>query len=233
MPNFNIQCLSRQESKEDIPIPGTYQQRTHTRRSSHHQAYGVGNYDSRRNSSHSSAGSTQSWATPPPSRAKRSRLFYAPLILVEPEEPWDKMNHSLPSLPRSTWYTEEQESPYRTYAAATLRVPGQLDHRYNDKRGSADSLVEAVLISEGLELYARDPKFVAFAKREIADACHMTVDEMESAASDLLGRRARGNGDTGRAPCRRDYGPAYSDEESMRGADEEELRDEMACVTSF
>uniref|UniRef100_UPI00398E59A7 calcium channel, voltage-dependent, L type, alpha 1F subunit isoform X2 n=1 Tax=Pristiophorus japonicus TaxID=55135 RepID=UPI00398E59A7 len=234
MPNFRIQCLGRQESEVDIPIPGTYQQRTRSRGALHHQDYSVGSYESQRSSSRSSVGSTQSWATPPPSRAKMSRVFYAPLILVEPEEAWDKKNHhSLPSLPRSTWYTEEADSPYRTYTAATLRVPGQLDHHYSDKRGSADSLVEAVLISEGLELYARDPKFVAFAKREIADACHMTVDEMESAASDLLGRQARGNGDCGRGPCRRDHAPVYSDEEPGRGADEEELRDEMACVTSF
>uniref|UniRef100_A0A8C3NJI7 Voltage-dependent L-type calcium channel subunit alpha n=1 Tax=Geospiza parvula TaxID=87175 RepID=A0A8C3NJI7_GEOPR len=53
-----------------------------------------------------------------------------------------------------------------------------------------------VLISEGLGLFARDPKFVAVAKREIADACDMTMDEMESAAADLLTRR-REPGSTG------------------------------------
>uniref|UniRef100_A0A6I8PGJ1 Voltage-dependent L-type calcium channel subunit alpha n=1 Tax=Ornithorhynchus anatinus TaxID=9258 RepID=A0A6I8PGJ1_ORNAN len=60
-----------------------------------------------------------------------------------------------------------------------------------------------VLISEGLGLYARDPKFVAFAKREIADAWHLTMDEMESAASDLLGLSARG--------------PLYSDQDPGLG----------------
>lgn len=85
-----------------------------------------------------------------------------------------------------------------------------------------------VLISEGLGLYARDPKFVAFAKREIADACHMTVDEMESAASDLLGSGSHAFlGST-------DPATLYSDEEPIRtGRDEEELADEMTCVTSF
>ncbi|RMB90025.1 hypothetical protein DUI87_33583 [Hirundo rustica rustica] len=73
-----------------------------------------------------------------------------------------------------------------------------------------------VLISEGLGLFARDPKFVAVAKREIADACDMTMDEMESAAADLLTRR--------RAPP----APAvYSDEEPLRPPAEEELADEM------
>lgn len=84
-----------------------------------------------------------------------------------------------------------------------------------------------VLISEGLGLYARDPKFVAFAKREIADACHMTVDEMESAASDLLGSSHCFLGNT-------DPAALYSDEEPIRTSrDEDELADEMTCVTSF
>uniref|UniRef100_A0A3Q0R0H6 Voltage-dependent L-type calcium channel subunit alpha n=1 Tax=Amphilophus citrinellus TaxID=61819 RepID=A0A3Q0R0H6_AMPCI len=54
-----------------------------------------------------------------------------------------------------------------------------------------------VLISEGLGKYARDPKFVSATKHEIADACEMTIDEMESAASNLL-NGSMGNGNTGR-----------------------------------
>uniref|UniRef100_A0AAY4E464 Voltage-dependent L-type calcium channel subunit alpha n=1 Tax=Denticeps clupeoides TaxID=299321 RepID=A0AAY4E464_9TELE len=90
-----------------------------------------------------------------------------------------------------------------------------------------------VLISEGLGLYAKDPKFVAFAKREIADACHMTIDEMESAASDLLNRGSGGSGGSGGYLNHADMGPFYSDEEPIRSRDEEELADEMTCVTSF
>uniref|UniRef100_W5KJE1 Voltage-dependent L-type calcium channel subunit alpha n=1 Tax=Astyanax mexicanus TaxID=7994 RepID=W5KJE1_ASTMX len=146
-PSFNIQCLRRQGSNDDLPIPGTYHQNS------------------------------------PPCRARGQVAGGA-------------------------------GGPYRAYT--TLRVPTQLSPHYSEKRGSADSLVEAVLISEGLGLYAKDPKFVAFAKREIADACHMTIDEMESAASDLL-----------------NLGPLYSDEEPVRGRDEDELADEMTCVTSF
>lgn len=88
-----------------------------------------------------------------------------------------------------------------------------------------------VLISEGLGLYAKDPKFVAFAKREIADACHMTIDEMESAASDLLSRG--GSGESQGFLNHADMGPTYSDEEPIRSHEEEELADEMTCVTSF
>lgn len=73
-----------------------------------------------------------------------------------------------------------------------------------------------VLISEGLGLFAQDPRFVALAKQEIADACHLTLDEMDSAASDLLAQRTAS---------------LYSDEESILSRfDEEDLGDEMACV---
>uniref|UniRef100_A0A3Q2VXZ2 Voltage-dependent L-type calcium channel subunit alpha n=1 Tax=Haplochromis burtoni TaxID=8153 RepID=A0A3Q2VXZ2_HAPBU len=174
-PSFNIQCLRRQGSSDDLPIPGTY--------------HPTSPFESRHSSGRSMAASSASWANPCP---RRGRLLYAPLILVE---------------------EEGTPPPYRAYT--TLRVPSHLGAPFTEKRGSADSLVEAVLISEGLGLYARDPKFVAFAKREIADACHMTVDEMESAASDLLAA-------------------LYSDEEPIRtGHDEDELADEMTCVTSF
>ncbi|XP_072102656.1 voltage-dependent L-type calcium channel subunit alpha-1F-like [Mobula birostris] len=222
-PNFRIQCLARQESKDDIPIPGTYQQHSLPRRTVSQPGY-VG-------SESSSQGSAHGWATPP--QPKRSRLLYAPLVLLEPQETWGKGLLGAPSPAHSHWYSPEPPA-YRTYAAPTLRVPGAADIPYHGQRGSADSLVEAVLISEGLELYARDPKFVAFAKREIADACHMTVDEMESAASDLLGWRHGTGASHPRVPCRRDCGPhPCSDEEASPGPAEDELRDEMICVTSF
>lgn len=73
-----------------------------------------------------------------------------------------------------------------------------------------------MLISEGLGLFAQDPRFVALAKQEIADACHLTLDEMDSAANDLLAQRST---------------PFYSDEDSILSRlDEEDLGDEMACV---
>uniref|UniRef100_A0A8C1RAG0 Voltage-dependent L-type calcium channel subunit alpha n=1 Tax=Cyprinus carpio TaxID=7962 RepID=A0A8C1RAG0_CYPCA len=151
---------------------------------------------------------------------------------------WDKKAsaYGVPASVRhssSGWYSGPSTGgggqPYRAYTS--LRVPTQLSPHYSEKRGSADSLVEAVLISEGLGLYAKDPKFVAFAKREIADACHMTIDEMESAASDLLSRG--GSGESQGFLNHTDMGPIYSDEEPIRSHEEEELADEMTCVTSF
>ncbi|XP_028849837.1 calcium channel, voltage-dependent, L type, alpha 1F subunit isoform X2 [Denticeps clupeoides] len=237
-PSFNIQCLRRQGSSDDLPIPGTYHQNSPPCRA-RSQVYG--SYDSRRSSSRSSTGSSASWANSGP---RRGRLLYAPLILVEEEGAgvggvWgDKKatagNAAEPGRPAG-WYAGPSgggaPQPYRAYT--TLRVPTQLSPHYSEKRGSADSLVEAVLISEGLGLYAKDPKFVAFAKREIADACHMTIDEMESAASDLLNRGSGGSGGSGGYLNHADMGPFYSDEEPIRSRDEEELADEMTCVTSF
>uniref|UniRef100_A0A4W2E687 Voltage-dependent L-type calcium channel subunit alpha n=1 Tax=Bos indicus x Bos taurus TaxID=30522 RepID=A0A4W2E687_BOBOX len=174
-PSFNIQCLRRQGSCEDLPIPGTY-----------HRG---------RNSGPSRA--QGSWATPP----QRGRLLYAPLLLVEEGAAGEG-------------YIGKSSSPLHTFTC--LHVPGTHSDPSHGKRGSADSLVEAVLISEGLGLFARDPRFVALAKQEIADACRLTLDEMDSAASDLL---AQGTSSL------------YSDEESILSRfDEEDLGDEMACV---
>ncbi|KTF83550.1 hypothetical protein cypCar_00039636, partial [Cyprinus carpio] len=238
--SFNIQCLRRQGSSDDLPIPGTYHQNSPPCRA---RSQGYSSYDSRRSSARSSTGSTASWANTGP---QRGRLLYAPLILVEEEGAggagsvgiWDKKAsaYGVPASVRhssSGWYSGPSTGgggqPYRAYTS--LRVPTQLSPHYSEKRGSADSLVEAVLISEGLGLYAKDPKFVAFAKREIADACHMTIDEMESAASDLLSRG--GSGESQGFLNHTDMGPIYSDEEPIRSHEEEELADEMTCVTSF
>ncbi|XP_053481048.1 calcium channel, voltage-dependent, L type, alpha 1F subunit [Ictalurus furcatus] len=221
--SFTIQCLRRQGSSDDLPIPGTYHQNFPPCRA-RSQAYG--SYDSRHSSSCSSTGSTASWANPSP---RRSRLLYAPLILVENERSAGTSSMGL-------WQKKAEDGASVPVAGrvayTTLRVPTQLNPHYSEKRGSADSLVEAVLISEGLGLYAKDPKFVAFAKQEIADACHMTIDEMESAASDLLSRGSTGSSGGGFLN-HTDLGGIYSDEELVRSHDEDELADEMTCVTSF
>ncbi|XP_074936590.1 voltage-dependent L-type calcium channel subunit alpha-1F, partial [Phalacrocorax aristotelis] len=198
-PSFTIQCLRRQGSCDDEPIPGTYNPSGPAR------PQGYGSSETWR-----LGGSSHAWATAP----ARSHVLYAPLILVEGgPPPGGGGGGSLP--PLSRWFLGDRGAP----GPLRLRPCGPGDTL---ARGSADSLVEAVLISEGLGLFARDPKFVAVAKREIADACDMTMDEMESAAADLLTRRR---------PTPPPAAPAlYSDEEPLRPPAEEELADEMACV---
>uniref|UniRef100_A0A7N8YJ79 Voltage-dependent L-type calcium channel subunit alpha n=1 Tax=Mastacembelus armatus TaxID=205130 RepID=A0A7N8YJ79_9TELE len=43
-----------------------------------------------------------------------------------------------------------------------------------------------VLISEGLGHFAQDPSFIEATKAELADACDMTIEEMEHAANNIL-----------------------------------------------
>uniref|UniRef100_A0A8B9LDF0 Voltage-dependent L-type calcium channel subunit alpha n=1 Tax=Astyanax mexicanus TaxID=7994 RepID=A0A8B9LDF0_ASTMX len=96
--------------------------------------------------------------------------------------------------------------------------PDEEEEIYRVKK-SQFKIVIIVLISEGLGKYAKDPKFVAATKHEIADACEMTIDEMESAASNLL------NGS---------LGDDYSDEEVETSRKyEEDLTDEMICISNL
>nr|XP_021334158.1 voltage-dependent L-type calcium channel subunit alpha-1D [Danio rerio] len=213
-PNFNIQCLRRQGSNEDLPVPGTYHQNSPPCRARAQITQTHNSFDSRR-SSISSGISSASWAN---NQARRGRLLYAPLILVNEvggtQAMWSDTNGSttLPASARPGWLGSAMAGvPQQPRAYTTLRVPSQNSPGYIE-RGSADSLVESILISEGLGLYAKDRKFVDFAKREIADACQMTVDEMENAATDLL-CRGRAGQPTGRF--------------------DEDLSDEMNCVISY
>ncbi|XP_055553536.1 voltage-dependent L-type calcium channel subunit alpha-1F isoform X3 [Falco cherrug] len=204
-PSFTIQCLRRQGSCDDEPIPGTYNPSGPPGPA---RPQGYGSSETWR-----LGGSSQAWATAP----TRGHVLYAPLILVEGSPPPGQgAVGSLP--PLSRWFVGDRGPP----GPLRLRPCGP---REALARGSADSLVEAVLISEGLGLFARDPKFVAVAKREIADACDMTMDEMESAAADLLTRRRPAPPPASAA--------IYSDEEPLRPPAEEELADEMACVGGF
>uniref|UniRef100_A0A3B4ARH7 Voltage-dependent L-type calcium channel subunit alpha n=1 Tax=Periophthalmus magnuspinnatus TaxID=409849 RepID=A0A3B4ARH7_9GOBI len=87
-----------------------------------------------------------------------------------------------------------------------LPIPGTYQRNASPSRARLQ-----ILISEGLGLYARDPKFVNFAKREIAEACHMSLDEMENAATDLIVRGAN----------------------RTLSQYEDELADEINCVVSY
>uniref|UniRef100_UPI00398F61F7 voltage-dependent L-type calcium channel subunit alpha-1D n=1 Tax=Pristiophorus japonicus TaxID=55135 RepID=UPI00398F61F7 len=241
-PSFNFECLRRQSSQDDISLSPIFQQRTalplHLMQ---HQVMAVAGLDSYKSRRLSPARSTRSWATPPATPPSKERSpYYTPLIRVDRVESRETMNGSLPSMNRSSWYTDDGDIPYKTYTPTNLAVPNNFLRRYYEKRGSADSLVEAVLISEGLGQYAKDPKFVSVTKHELADACDMTIDEMESAASNLLNGNLQ-NGTTGdmlsvknrRDYELQDYGPGYSDDEPDTDIYEEDLGDEMICITTL
>uniref|UniRef100_A0A8C6UHJ7 Calcium channel, voltage-dependent, L type, alpha 1D subunit, a n=1 Tax=Neogobius melanostomus TaxID=47308 RepID=A0A8C6UHJ7_9GOBI len=188
--------------------------------------------------------STRSWATPPTTPASKEQSpYYTPLIRVDHPHR-DSMASSQVSVRKSSWYTDDPEFSQRIYSPLHLQVPPEYHSQYHQKRGSATSLVEAVLISEGLGRFAKDPKFVAATKHEIADACEMTIDEMESAASHLLnGGMAPGINGVSVFPIltprdyeQQDNATSYSDEEpeaEPRAPFEEDLADEMICITTL
>uniref|UniRef100_A0A8C8J180 Voltage-dependent L-type calcium channel subunit alpha n=1 Tax=Oncorhynchus tshawytscha TaxID=74940 RepID=A0A8C8J180_ONCTS len=238
-PSFNFECLRRQGSQDELP----HQRTALPLHLMQHQVMAVAGLDSSRAHRLSPTRSTRSWATPPATpTSKEQSPYYTPLIRVDlPGRRYMKDSFSVLS---SSWYTDDPEYSQRTYSPIHLQLPPEYRQHYHQKRGSATSLVEAVLISEGLGRYAKDPKFVAATKHEIADACEMTIDEMESAASHLL------NG--GVAPAvngvnvypvmsERDYDlqdatASYSDEEpevELRLPYEEDLADEMICITTL
>lgn len=100
-----------------------------------------------------------------------------------------------------------------------------------------------VLISEGLGQFAQDPKFIEVTTQELADACDMTIEEMENAADNIL------SGGTQQSPngtllpfvnCRdqgqdraggEEPGPCGPSQEPQRS--EEELPDSRAYISSL
>ncbi|XP_044066315.1 voltage-dependent L-type calcium channel subunit alpha-1D isoform X1 [Siniperca chuatsi] len=249
-PTFSFECLRKRSSQDEAPPSPSctalplhlMQQQTCELQP---QVMAVAGLDASGIHHLSPARSQCSWATPPASPISRDcSPCYTPLIQVD----W-RSSGSVGSIPavvkRSLWYTDSQEGPpSRSLSPSRLQLPAESCSHFLQKRGSANSLVEAVLISEGLGKYARDPKFVSVTKHEIADACEMTIDEMDSAASNLLnGSMDKGNtGGTGNVSSDphatahlRDHSIGdYSDEEPYVAVKcEEDLTDEMICITSL
>ncbi|XP_021335259.2 calcium channel, voltage-dependent, L type, alpha 1D subunit, a isoform X21 [Danio rerio] len=239
-PSFNFECLRRQSSQDDLP----HQRTALPLHLMQHQVMAVAGLDSSRAHRLSPTRSTRSWASPPPTPASKDRTpYYTPLIRVD-RPLRDSASSSHSSIRKSSWYTDDPEYQQRNFSPVHLQVPPEYRNQYLQKRGSATSLVEAVLISEGLGRYAKDPKFVAATKHEIADACEMTIDEMESAASHLLngGITPVVNGVNvfpilgHREYELQDVSASYSDEEpepEPRPRYEEDLADEMICITTL
>uniref|UniRef100_A0A8D3ARS5 Voltage-dependent L-type calcium channel subunit alpha n=1 Tax=Scophthalmus maximus TaxID=52904 RepID=A0A8D3ARS5_SCOMX len=240
-PTFSFECLRRRSSQDEAPpSPSCTALPLHLVQQ---QVMAVAGLDASRIHRLSPTRSLRSWATPPASPISLDRSpGYTPLIQV-----WSlSLVCSIPgAVKRSSWYTDGQDGPpSRSHSPSRLHLPAECCSHFLQKRGSATSLVEAVLISEGLGKYAKDPKFVSATKHEIADACEMTIDEMESAASNLLNgsKGSDTNGgtenvspDTQATAHLRDRSIRdYSDEEPyVAGKCDEDLTDEMICITSL
>uniref|UniRef100_W5KJY4 Voltage-dependent L-type calcium channel subunit alpha n=1 Tax=Astyanax mexicanus TaxID=7994 RepID=W5KJY4_ASTMX len=114
-----------------------------------------------------------------------------PSLRLQGTSSYEKLNSSLPSVNCGPCSSDsngnDTRSSRRALRPVSLTVPSVTCKETGlHSHGSAGSLVEAVLISEGLGCYAQDPSFIAVAKQELADACDMTMEEMENAADNIL-----------------------------------------------
>ncbi|XP_029350731.1 voltage-dependent L-type calcium channel subunit alpha-1C isoform X2 [Echeneis naucrates] len=197
--SFHLECLRRQ-SRPDVS-----QKTAVPLHLVHHQALAVAGLSPLLRRSHSPTLFSRLCSTPPASPTTHgSDASYqrVPSLRLEGSNSHEKLNTSLPSVNCGPWYSDSNgnsrgPSPSPTSSMSvsnqraprpvSLTVPSLLGKDSSTLcHGSAGSLVEAVLISEGLGHFAQDPSFIEATKAELADACDMTIEEMEHAANNIL-----------------------------------------------
>ncbi|XP_044042877.1 voltage-dependent L-type calcium channel subunit alpha-1C isoform X12 [Siniperca chuatsi] len=194
--SFHLECLRRQ-SRPDVS-----QKTAVPLHLVHHQALAVAGLSPLLRRSHSPTLFSRLCSTPPASpTAHGSDASYqrVPSLRLEGSNSHEKLNTSLPSVNCGPWYSDSNgnsrvPSPSPSMSASnqrprpvSLTVPSLLGKDSSSlSHGSAGSLVEAVLISEGLGHFAQDPSFIEATKAELADVCDMTIEEMEHAANNIL-----------------------------------------------
>nr|XP_020142988.1 voltage-dependent L-type calcium channel subunit alpha-1C isoform X4 [Microcebus murinus] len=235
--SFHLECLKRQKNQG-----GDISQKTvlplHL---VHHQALAVAGLSPLLQRSHSPTSVPRPFATPPATPGSRGWPPQPiPTLRLEGAESSEKLNSSFPSIHCGSWVEEAapgggSSSATRRARPVSLTVPSPAGAPGRQFHGSASSLVEAVLISEGLGQFAQDPKFLEVATQELADACDLTLEEMESAADNILSGGARQRPDGALAPfanCR-DAGQARAGAEGAEGRGapgDGELRGGGLCV---
>ncbi|XP_072876460.1 voltage-dependent L-type calcium channel subunit alpha-1C isoform X8 [Chlorocebus sabaeus] len=241
--SFHLECLKRQKDRG-----GDISQKTvlplHL---VHHQALAVAGLSPLLQRSHSPASFPRPFATPPATPGSRGWPPQPiPTLRLEGAESSEKLNSSFPSIHCGSWAETTpgggDSSATRRARPVSLMVPSQAGAPGRQFHGSASSLVEAVLISEGLGQFAQDPKFIEVTTQELADACDMTIEEMESAADNILSGGAPQSPNGALLPfvnCR-DAGQDRAGGEEDAGCarargrlSEEELQDSRVYVSSL
>ncbi|XP_067906860.1 voltage-dependent L-type calcium channel subunit alpha-1C isoform X2 [Heterodontus francisci] len=241
--SFHLECLKRQKNQgSDVPCTTPLSQRTalplHLIQ---HQALAVAGLNPLLRRSHSPTQFSRLCATPPATPCSRRKLQQRiPTLFVDGIESYEKLNSSLPSVNCSSWYSDNSNGNIKKPRPVSLTVPYAFREKGTECHGSAGSLVGAVLISEGLGRYAQDPKFVAAAAHEIADACDMTIEEMENAADNLLNGNTKASPNGNLLPfvtCRdyqqQDIVQDCTEEQQDCEKSEEEFADEMIYVSTL
>uniref|UniRef100_A0A8C5BJC2 Voltage-dependent L-type calcium channel subunit alpha-1C n=1 Tax=Gadus morhua TaxID=8049 RepID=A0A8C5BJC2_GADMO len=235
--SFHLECLRRQprtdvSQKTALPLHLV-----------HHQALAVAGLSPLLRRSHSPTLFSRLCSTPPASPTGEPHGGHAsyqqvPSLKLEGATSHEKLNSSLPSVNCGPWYNDSNgntrvgSTNQRASRPVSLTVPSLLNQDATSlTHGSAGSLVEAVLISEGLGRFAQDPAFIEVTKAELADACDMTIEEMEHAADNIL----NGNPAPGRAPPEGESQGGGGGGGGVGHRRNSELLDDedMECVTSL
>ncbi|KAG8540899.1 hypothetical protein GDO81_030097, partial [Engystomops pustulosus] len=196
--SFHLECLRRYRNQGADTSPKAVLPQLHL---VHHQALAVAGLSPLLRRSHSPTAFSRLCSTPPATPCSRgwTQQTVPALRLQGDPGPKDSLTSSFPSVHCSDCNLG-RERP------ASLTVPCHARDQTRQHHGSASSLVEAVLISEGLAQFAQDPCFLQVATHELADACDMTIEEMESAADSFLNSNPSPNGKLSPFTKRRDQG---------------------------
>ncbi|XP_012394726.1 voltage-dependent L-type calcium channel subunit alpha-1C isoform X7 [Orcinus orca] len=207
--SFHLECLKRQKN----PGGDISQKTVLPLHLVHHQALAVAGLSPLLQRSHPPGALPPPHATPPATPGPAWPLRPVPTLRLEGAESSDKLTSSFPSVHCGPWAGEPTpcgaSGGIRRARPVSLTVPSPAGPQGRPFHGSASSLVEAVLISEGLGQFAQDPRFLKATTQELADACDMTIEEMESAADNILSGGARQSPNGTLLPCAhcRDPGP--------------------------
>ncbi|XP_078424367.1 voltage-dependent L-type calcium channel subunit alpha-1C [Cetorhinus maximus] len=241
--SFHLECLKRQKN-QGLEVSCTTPLSQRTALPLHliqHQALAVAGLNPLLRRSHSPTQFSRLCATPPATPCSRKRLQQRiPTFFLDGIESYEKLNSSLPSVNCSSWNSDNSNENIKKARPVSLTVPYHFREKGTEFHGSAGSLVGAVLISEGLGRYAQDPKFIAATAHEIADACDMTIEEMENAADNLLNGNTKASPNGNLLPfvnCRdyqqQDIVQDCTEEEQDCEKSEEEFADEMIYVSTL
>ncbi|KAM6091715.1 voltage-dependent L-type calcium channel subunit alpha-1C isoform 43-T43 [Theristicus caerulescens] len=237
--SFHLECLKRQKN-QGVDVSQKTVLPLHL---VHHQALAVAGLSPLLQRSHSPTMFSRLCATPPATPCSRGWPQQTiPTLRLDGAESSEKLNSSFPSVHCGSRYTDNTgcSSPRRA-RPVSLTVPSQTGGSSRQFHGSAGSLVEAVLISEGLMQFAQDPKFIEVTTQELADACDMTIEEMENAADNILNGNSKQSPNGNLLPfvnCR-DPGQdsAGEEEEEVQNPDcrksQEELKDSRIYISSL
>uniref|UniRef100_A0A8C3Y8K9 Voltage-dependent L-type calcium channel subunit alpha n=1 Tax=Catharus ustulatus TaxID=91951 RepID=A0A8C3Y8K9_CATUS len=231
--SFHLECLKRQKN-QGVDLSLTLSLLCP-------QALAVAGLSPLLQRSHSPTTFSRLCATPPATPCNRGWPQQTiPTLRLDGAESSEKLNSSLPSVHCGSRYPESGGSPRRA-RPVSLTVPSPSAGSSRQLHGSASSLVEAVLISEGLMQFAQDPKFIEVTTQELADACDMTIEEMENAADNILNGNSKQSPNGNLLPfanCR-DPGQdsAGEEEEEVQNPDcrisQEELKDSRIYISSL